>query len=74
MHVYLLFPCYFHSGSDGVPCIPLPFLIGDVTEDEDRKWKCFILLLKITSICSAYEIEGACSCPKNSHRRASHAI
>lgn len=35
----------------------LPFIIGDVIQEDDSKWKCFLLLLKITSICSAYEIK-----------------
>ena len=65
LHIYvqcqLATACFFFLCFSAVQmlCLAfyLPFLIGDVIEEHDRKWKCFILLLKITSICSAYEIE-----------------
>lgn len=56
--MYTYYSCViFIAVQMGCLAFHLPFLIGDVIEDEDRKWKCFILLLKITSICSAYEIK-----------------
>ena len=54
---YLLHLFWFSATQMLCLALHLPFIIGHAIHEDDDRWRCFILLLKITSICSTYEIK-----------------